>query len=135
MEGESGVGAALLGQHLGYHVFVSDKGTIGESYQKELDDHYIQWEQGQHTSERIIKADLVVKSPGIPPNVPIVEEVRCAKIPLLSEIEFASLHTDAELIGITGTNGKNDNGDAHPPLVGIGRKICCTCRQYWRKLL
>ena len=64
--GESGVGAALLGQHLGYHVFLSDKGAIGESYQKELDDHHIEWEQGKHSSERIINADLVVKAQGFP---------------------------------------------------------------------
>ena len=99
--GESGVGAALLGHQLGYNVFVSDKGSIGTSFQKELDDHQIQWEQGQHTTAQILKADLVIKSPGIPSDIPIVEAIRSAEIPLLSEIEFASLHTDAELIGIT----------------------------------
>ena len=122
--GESGVGAALLGQHLGYNVFLSDKGVIVESYQKELDDHHIKWEQGQHTSEKITKADLVVKSPGIPPNVPILEEIRSAEIPLLSEIEFASLHTDAELIGITGTNGKTTTAMlTHHLLASAGKSV------------
>ncbi|MBT6252411.1 MAG: UDP-N-acetylmuramoyl-L-alanine--D-glutamate ligase [Flavobacteriaceae bacterium] len=104
--GESGVGAALLGQHLGYSVWVSDKGTIDQHFQKELNDCQIKWEQGTHSTTIILDANLVVKSPGIPPNIPILEQIREAGIELLSEIEFASQHTDADLIGITGTNGK-----------------------------
>ncbi len=122
--GESGVGAALLGHQLGYNVFVSDKGSIGTSFQKELDDHQIQWEQGQHTTAQILRADLVIKSPGIPSDIPIVEAIRSAEIPLLSEIEFASLHTDAELIGITGTNGKTTTAMlTHHLLASAGKSV------------
>ena len=122
--GESGVGAALLGHQLGYQVFVSDNGTIGSSYQKELNDYNIQWEENQHTSEQIINADLVIKSPGIPSDVPIVTEIRSAEIPLLSEIEFAALHTDAELIGITGTNGKTTTAMlTHHLLKSAGKSV------------
>ena len=122
--GESGVGAALLGHQLGYKVFVSDKGTIGTSFQKELDDHQIQWEQGQHTAAQMLQADLVIKSPGIPSDIPIVEAIRSAEIPLLSEIEFASLHTDAELIGITGTNGKTTTAMlTHHLLASAGKSV------------
>ena len=122
--GESGVGAALLGNQLGYKVFVSDKGSIGTSFQKELDDHQIEWEQGQHTVAQILKADLVIKSPGISSDTPIVEALRSVEIPLLSEIEFASLHTDAVLIGITGTNGKTTTAMlTHHLLASAGKSV------------
>ena len=104
--GESGVGAALLALKEGWEIWVSDYGTIAGKYQEELEAHAISFESGGHDKERILAADLVVKSPGIPEEAPIVKEVRKAGIELVSEIEFASRYTDALLIAITGSNGK-----------------------------
>ena len=122
--GESGVGAALLGHQLGYIVFVSDNGSKETSLQKEKDYHNIHREQHKHTTAQILKADLVIKSPGISSDTPIVEALRSVEIPLLSEIEFASLHTDAELIGITGTNGKTTTAMlTHHLLASAGKSV------------
>ncbi len=104
--GESGVGTALLGKAKGYEVFVSDKGTIKEKYKNVLIHNEIEWEEGQHTESKILNADLVMKSPGIPDKVDIVRQLLEKGIPVISEIEFASPFTDATIIGITGSNGK-----------------------------
>ncbi len=104
--GESGVGTALLGKAKGYEVFVSDKGTIKEKYKNVLIHNEIEWEEGQHTESKILNADLVMKSPGIPDTVSITQKVRSKGIPVISEIEFASQFTEATIIGITGSNGK-----------------------------
>lgn len=104
--GESGVGAVLLGKKLGYEVFLSDKGTLAERYRKVLKDNEIAFEEGHHIEERIFAADLVVKSPGIPDTVPMVVELRRRGIGVISEIEFAGRHTDAQFVCITGSNGK-----------------------------
>jgi len=104
--GESGVGTAILGQQKGFEVFVSDKGEIKEKYQKVLEHFEIEWESGKHTEAKILNADVVMKSPGIPDKVPLVKELVAKGIPVISEIEFASKYTDATLIGITGSNGK-----------------------------
>ncbi len=104
--GESGVGAALLGKANGYEVFVSDYGTIKDSNCRELKDAKIEFEQNQHSKERILKSDLVIKSPGIPDTAAIVRAIRDRGILIISEIEFAAKYTSAKLIGITGTNGK-----------------------------
>ena len=104
--GESGVGAAILAKQKGHDVFVSDKGAISERYQRELESHGIAYEQQQHSWERIALADEVVKSPGIPDRVPIVQQLVSKGIPVISEIEFAGRYTTAKLIGITGSNGK-----------------------------
>ncbi|TYB79216.1 UDP-N-acetylmuramoyl-L-alanine--D-glutamate ligase [Bizionia myxarmorum] len=104
--GESGVGAALLGKAKGYHVFVSDKGKIKEKYINVLKHHEIEWEAEQHTESKILNADLVVKSPGIPDTVPMVKQLKAKDIQVISEIEFASRYTYATIIGITGSNGK-----------------------------
>ncbi|TMU50905.1 UDP-N-acetylmuramoyl-L-alanine--D-glutamate ligase [Flagellimonas algicola] len=104
--GESGVGTAILGQKEGFEVFVSDKGEIQEKYKKVLEHFEIEWESGQHTEAKILNADLVMKSPGIPDKVPLVQQLVNKGIPVISEIEFASNYTDAKLIGITGSNGK-----------------------------
>jgi UDP-N-acetylmuramoylalanine--D-glutamate ligase len=103
---ESGVGAAILGVKLGYQVFVSDKGTIREKYRRELDERSILFEEGQHSEEVILAADLVVKSPGIPEKAPIIVKLKEKGIPVISEIEFAGRHTSAKKICITGSNGK-----------------------------
>ncbi|MDB9960644.1 UDP-N-acetylmuramoyl-L-alanine--D-glutamate ligase [Oceanihabitans sp.] len=104
--GESGVGTALLGKKKGYAVFVSDKGKIKEKYKQVLIHNEIEWEEEQHTESKILNADVIMKSPGIPDKVAIVQQLIKKAIPVISEIEFASLYTNATLIGITGSNGK-----------------------------
>lgn len=104
--GESGVGTAILGKKKGYDVFVSDYGKIKENYKEVLTINGIKWEEGKHTEKKILNADLVMKSPGIPDKVAIVKELHKSNIPVISEIEFAIKHTDAITIGITGSNGK-----------------------------
>jgi len=104
--GESGVGTAILGKQKGYEVFVSDKGKIKENYTNVLEHFDIDWEAEGHTEAKILNADLVMKSPGIPDTVPLVKVLLAKGIPVISEIEFASNYTDATLIGITGSNGK-----------------------------
>ncbi|WP_421805925.1 UDP-N-acetylmuramoyl-L-alanine--D-glutamate ligase [Flagellimonas sp.] len=104
--GESGVGTAVLGKRKGFEVFVSDKGEIQEKYKEVLEHFEIEWESGEHTEAKILNADLVMKSPGIPDSVPLVKTLVEKGVPVISEIEFASKYTDATLIGITGSNGK-----------------------------
>ena len=104
--GESGIGAALLAQRNQWDVLVSDAGKLSQNAITVLDQHNISWEQGSHTFEKILKAKLIVKSPGIPNSVPVIKAIESAQIPILSEIEFASNYTNATLIGITGSNGK-----------------------------
>ena len=104
--GESGVGAALLGKVKKYNVFLSDSGKIANKYKDVLIHNEIEWEDGGHTESEILTADLVVKSPGIPDHVSIVQKLQSATIPVVSEIEFAALFTTANIIGITGSNGK-----------------------------
>ena len=104
--GESGVGTAILGKKEGFEVFVSDKGIIKEEYRKVLEHFEIDWEEQQHSEEKILNADLVMKSPGIPDKVPLVVKLKEVGVPIISEIEFASRYTKATIIGITGSNGK-----------------------------
>ena len=104
--GESGVGTALLATAKGYEVFVSDKAEIKKKYKDVLIHHEIKWEEKQHTVSKILDADMVMKSPGIPNKVALVQQIIEAKIPIVSEIEFASAFTDATLVAITGSNGK-----------------------------
>ena len=104
--GESGVGAALLGKVKKYNVFLSDSGKIANKYKDVLIHNEIEWEEGGHTESEILTADLVIKSPGIPDHVSIVQKLQSATIPVVSEIEFAALFTTANIIGITGSNGK-----------------------------
>ncbi|WP_373073924.1 UDP-N-acetylmuramoyl-L-alanine--D-glutamate ligase [Zeaxanthinibacter enoshimensis] len=104
--GESGVGTAILGKQQGYEVFVSDKGRIAKKYKDVLIHLGVDWEEERHSENRILEADLVMKSPGIPDKVPLVKSLVAKGIPVISEIEFAARFTDATLIGITGSNGK-----------------------------
>ncbi|MDY8136471.1 UDP-N-acetylmuramoyl-L-alanine--D-glutamate ligase [Aquimarina sp. 2201CG5-10] len=104
--GESGVGTAILGKKEGFEVFVSDKGTITNHYKEVLKNFEIKWEEQQHTEADILNADIVMKSPGIPDRVSLVLKLLAKKIPVVSEIEFASTYTSAGIIGITGSNGK-----------------------------
>lgn len=104
--GESGVGAALLAQQNRQDVFVSERGAISEIYKRELESHGIAYEEGQHSLDRILQADEVIKSPGIPDRVPLIQELVSKGIPVIAEIEYAGRYTDAKIVGITGSNGK-----------------------------
>jgi UDP-N-acetylmuramoylalanine--D-glutamate ligase len=103
---ESGVGAAILARKQGFDVFVSDLGTIKEKYKKELTDRQFDFEEGIHSEDKILNADLVIKSPGIPDKAPLIKKLKGKNIPVISEIEFAGRYTSAKKICITGSNGK-----------------------------
>ncbi|MFN8414922.1 MAG: UDP-N-acetylmuramoyl-L-alanine--D-glutamate ligase [Cytophagaceae bacterium] len=106
--GESGVGAALLAKAKGYDVFVSDLSVIQDQYLKELEDNAILFEQGEHTESKIVNANLIVKSPGIPDKAPIIKKLKELGIEIISEIEFGYRHAlpGTKYIAITGSNGK-----------------------------
>ena len=104
--GESGFGAAYLAKKKGLEVFLSDKGLIKDDYKKLLTDAGIEFEEGKHNDERILAADWIIKSPGIPKKADIISKINRKGIRLSSEIEFASEFTDAKIIAITGSNGK-----------------------------
>ncbi len=104
--GESGLGAALLGKAKGWTVFVSDFGQIDSETQNVLTKNEIEWEMGAHTDARLLEADLVVKSPGIPEKAAPIQLLRKQGISVISEIEFASRYTDQTVVAITGSNGK-----------------------------
>ena len=104
--GESGAGAAVLAKKEGFDVFVSDMSKIADRYKKLMDDHQIEWEEGQHTEEKILSADEIIKSPGIPDTAPMVAKAIARGIHIISEIEFAGRYTKSKMICITGSNGK-----------------------------
>jgi len=104
--GESGVGTAILGKQKGYEVFLSDAGSIKEHYKNVLNTEGIEWEENQHSVERILQADVVMKSPGIPDKVQIIKDLHAKGIKVISEIEFAYPFAKNISIGITGSNGK-----------------------------
>ena len=104
--GESGTGAAILAKEKGFEVFVSDMGEIKAPYRALLDQNGIAWEDGQHTETRILEADEVIKSPGIPLTAPLIQKLQAQGTPIISEIEFAARYTNAKMICITGSNGK-----------------------------
>lgn len=105
--GESGVGAAILAQKEGFEVFVSDLGTIEKQYKAVLEEKKIAYEEEKHSTERILEmADLVIKSPGIPDHVALIQQLKEKGISVIDELEFASHYTNATIIGITGSNGK-----------------------------
>jgi UDP-N-acetylmuramoylalanine--D-glutamate ligase len=104
--GESGVGAAILGKAKGYDVFVSDAAVIKPSFQEELQAAQIDFESGQHSMPRILAADLIIKSPGIPEKTALMQAIREQGIKVISEIEFGGCFSKAKHICITGSNGK-----------------------------
>lgn len=109
--GESGVGAAILARTKGFEVFVSDFGKIGETYKAVLRTYEIDFEEGKHTEERILNADIVIKSPGIPDKAPIIKKLKSANIEMIDEIEFGfrilkNRDSKTKIIAITGSNGK-----------------------------
>ncbi len=104
--GESGVGAAILAQKQGYSVFLSDLGKIKDKYKQVLADYNIEFEEEKHSTDKILSAELVIKSPGIPDKAPLIVQLKEQKTPVISEIEFAGRYTSAKTICITGSNGK-----------------------------
>jgi UDP-N-acetylmuramoylalanine--D-glutamate ligase len=104
--GESGTGAAVLALKQGYDTFLSDGGMLKDAYRQLLVERGIAFEEGGHTPEKVLNADEVIKSPGIPDTHPLVQELLAKRIPVISEIEFAGRYTDAVMICITGSNGK-----------------------------
>ena len=104
--GESGVGAAVLAQQKEMDVFLTDMGKIAPKYQELLNQHGIAWEEGGHTESRVLAADEIIKSPGIPSTAPLVKKAIDKNIPIISEIEFAGRYTNAKMVCITGSNGK-----------------------------
>ena len=104
--GESGIGCALLAQSRGYNVFVSDSNKIQESTRSQLIKNNIEFEESSHNIAITMKPDFVVKSPGIPDSSQVIKSYKNDNINVISEIEFASMHTDSEIIAITGSNGK-----------------------------
>lgn len=104
--GESGTGAAILAKKKGFAVFLSDNKAIKENYKSVLTHFEIDFEENGHSLNRILHADLVVKSPGIPDSISLISEIKAKGIPVISEIEFAGKFTTAKKICITGSNGK-----------------------------
>lgn len=104
--GESGAGAAVLAKVKGFDVFVSDMSLIKDAYKALLNKYEIEWEDGRHSIEKILNADEIIKSPGIPDTTPVIREIQKKGIPIISEIEFAGRYTHAKMICITGSNGK-----------------------------
>lgn len=104
--GESGVGSAILAQKEGFDVFLSDKGTLQDYHRETLQAYGVEFEENGHTEERILQADEIIKSPGIPDTTPLMQKVLQAGIHVISEIEFAGRYTNAKMICITGSNGK-----------------------------
>lgn len=104
--GESGCGSAVLAKVKGYDTFLSDYGAVEGRYASMLDGYGIAWEQGGHTPELILDADIIVKSPGIPDTAPVVRQALEKGIPVISEIEFAGRFTKGKTVCVTGSNGK-----------------------------
>lgn len=124
--GESGVGAALLAQQQGFHVFVSDMGTIKPNYKNELIQHHIAFEENTHTHEQILNADEVIKSPGIADTYDIIQAINNKSIPIISEIEFAYRYAGGTIVAITGSNGKSTTTSlTHYILKQGGLDVAC----------
>ncbi len=104
--GESGVGAAILAKKMGWNVFVSDFGKIKDEFKNQLNEKGFEWEEEKHSEDKILTADLVIKSPGIPEKAPLIKKLREKGVQIISEIEFAGYYSKAKTICITGSNGK-----------------------------
>lgn len=104
--GESGAGAAVLAKLKGFDVFLSDLSEIKPNYKNLLNEYGIEWEEKQHTEEKILNAAEIIKSPGIPDKAPLIKKLHAQGTPVISEIEFAGRYTNAKMICITGSNGK-----------------------------
>ena len=123
--GESGIGAAVLANKNGFEVFVSDSGVVKEKYKSVLSNIGVDWEEKKHTVGKILDADEVVKSPGIPDDAEIIKLIKGKSIPVISEIEFASRYTKGKKICITGSNGKTTTTMwIHHILTKAGIDVC-----------
>lgn len=119
--GESGTGAAILAKDKGFDVFLSDSGRISPKYHAMLEAENIAFEEGTHSLDRILAADEIVKSPGIPLDAPVIKAAKAKNIHIISEIEFAGRYTDAKMVCITGSNGKTTTTMLiHHILTGAG---------------
>ena len=123
--GISGYGSAILAKKQGFDVFLSERGTIAPRFRERLDEWSVPYEEGQHTEERILDADEVIKSPGIPDTAPLVVKIRERNIPIISEIEFAARYKGvAKTICITGSNGKTTTTSLiYKIMSDAGRKV------------
>jgi UDP-N-acetylmuramoylalanine--D-glutamate ligase len=104
--GESGMGAAQLASKLGVQVFLSEYGTLSAEDKGKLESWGVRYEEGGHTEAEILKAEAVIKSPGIPHKADIIQKVKDSGLPLMGEVDWASRHTDAVIVAVTGSNGK-----------------------------
>ena len=123
--GISGYGSAILAKKKGFDVFLSDMGKIADKFKARLDEWSVEYEEGQHTEERILDAQEVIKSPGIPDTAPMVQKIRERGIPVISEIEFAARYKGvAKTICITGSNGKTTTTSLiYKIMTDAGRKV------------
>jgi UDP-N-acetylmuramoylalanine--D-glutamate ligase len=125
--GESGTGSAMLAKKNNFAVFVSDKGQIKPQYKELLNKKGIRWEEGSHSMDEILTADLIIKSPGIPESAPVINKIRENGIHIISEIEFAGRYTNAIKICITGSNGKTTTTNLiYHMLKKAGRNVAMT---------
>lgn len=105
--GESGVGAAMLAQKQGYRYLLSDSGSVSATYRKHIADYGLHYEENGHSAEQILQSETIVKSPGIPGTIPLLQEAQKRGVPVISEVEFAYQHCkEATIVAVTGTNGK-----------------------------
>lgn len=124
---ESGVGAAKLAHKLGFTLFLSDKGKLQDKYKQQLLEMGLDYEEGTHSSDEILNADIIIKSPGIPDKSALIVEARAKGIEVISEIEFAARYTTSKIIAITGSNGKTTTATLiHHLLVqgGVDAVLC-----------
>lgn len=104
--GESGTGAALLAKAKGFDVFVSDQGTIKDKYKAELQMAGVAFEEGSHSMDKVLDADFIIKSPGIPDKAEVIKQAKAKSIEIIDELEFGFRYLTGKVIAITGTNGK-----------------------------
>ena len=141
--GISGVGAAILAKRHGFDVFISDKGNITDKNKQILLKNEIEWEEGEHTSDKILNAHEVIKSPGISDKMELIQRLNLQSISVISEVEFAFRYTKAKIAAITGSNGKTTTAlllghilkkAGYDVLVagniGVGFAFSCRCTSY-----
>jgi len=121
--GESGMGAAQLAARVGVRAFLSEYGSLSASDKALLEQWGVEYEEGGHTLERILAADGVIKSPGIKHTTPVVQAVKAAGVPLMGEVDWATLYTAAPIVAVTGSNGKTTTATLCHHIIS-GEKDC-----------
>ena len=129
--GESGAGAAVLAKKEGFDVFISDMSKIADKYKKMLDDHHIEWEEGKHTEEKILNADEIIKSPGIPDTAPMIQKIIVKGIHIISEIEFAGRYTHSKDDLYHRFKWQDHCHLTYLPHLQRGRLRCRVGRKHW----